>query len=591
MSNTSSSQATASADVAARVNGDHPLLSSIDAHSERVIELLSDMRNSLRRMADRPPPSAIDEDVQGSAGVTVEQLELSPGDNASPEPSGPQGPPNDEQQQPIATTDSTSADLGAPTGPASPIAAAGAINNNFIASDVPLWSPVKCVPPPSALGVTINMPGFDESSGPPSRLLLDPQVVSGTSQMQEPSAARVDGDGVDARQLDSSPSPGNAAAQAEDGTPAVSSVMPAQALGVPSEGRRSDVEAFRQHVSSGSAHDTLPLAAQSPGNSGRRAHEGDGHAALALNSPSRLVDENDTTSRTGASASAALDATRCSPQPGPTSVVDVVQANGGQEATTPTQELSPPSETTYRPTSELFPGTLRLVIDVGTDGEIHDGDKLLFLGDLDGALDRLPEICAERKIEWTHLYLRIRKPVYKGQDSMLKIMRCLRPYLRCFSGARLIMDEVLKIDAAEHFRDDFARLLFLSLEGKATKEHALLFPLNQLRYLNLSSQMEFGEMIQVIYRSQMLDFLKLGYQKDHGHRHIAHSDAVITLPHHITFPYAMDITTNDTNSFLPSLRAAELTTTDLRLKVTADLASCSTEVKALFARNDGWMLS
>ncbi|KAL1731708.1 hypothetical protein EV714DRAFT_271506 [Schizophyllum commune] len=143
-----------------------------------------------------------------------------------------------------------------------------------------------------------------------------------------------------------------------------------------------------------------------------------------------------------------------------------------------------------RPTSELFPGTLQLVIDVGTDGQVQNGDKVLFLGDLEGATSRLPGICAEREIEWSQLYLRIRKPVYKRQDSMLRVMDCLRPHLRCFLMVRFIMDEAHKIDSSEHFRADFSRLLFLSVEGKVSKDRALLFPLNQLRYLNLSSVTE-----------------------------------------------------------------------------------------------------
>ncbi|KAI4521208.1 hypothetical protein K525DRAFT_247945 [Schizophyllum commune Loenen D] len=240
-----------------------------------------------------------------------------------------------------------------------------------------------------------------------------------------------------------------------------------------------------------------------------------------------------------------------------------------------------------RPTSELFPGTLQLVIDVGTDGQVQNGDKVLFLGDLEGATSQLPGICAEREIEWSQLYLRIRKPVYKRQDSMLRVMECLRPYLRCFLMVRFIMDEAHKIDSSEHFRADFSRLLFLSVEGKAFKDRALLFPLNQLRYLNLSSQMGITEMIQIIAAAQKLDLLQLKHQQELANRHTA-TAMPVALPQNVVFPPSMRITTNDPDSFLLCLRVAESTTTDLRLRMEGGPASCSNELKTVLSRHEGW---
>ncbi|KAL1754962.1 hypothetical protein FB107DRAFT_275334 [Schizophyllum commune] len=240
-----------------------------------------------------------------------------------------------------------------------------------------------------------------------------------------------------------------------------------------------------------------------------------------------------------------------------------------------------------RPTSELFPGTLQLVIDVGTDGQVQNGDKVLFLGDLEGATSRLPGICAEREIEWSQLYLRIRKPVYKRQDSMLRVMDCLRPYLRCFLMVRFIMDEAHHINSSGHFRADFSRLLFLSVEGKASKDRALLFPLNQLRYLNLSSQMGVTEMFQIIAAAQKLDLLQLQHQKELANRHTT-TAVPVALPQNVVFPPSMRITTNDPDSFLLCLRVAESTTTDLRLKMEGGPASCSNELKTVLSRHDGW---
>ncbi|KAL1676223.1 hypothetical protein EV122DRAFT_280335 [Schizophyllum commune] len=240
-----------------------------------------------------------------------------------------------------------------------------------------------------------------------------------------------------------------------------------------------------------------------------------------------------------------------------------------------------------RPTSELFPENLQLAIDVGTDGQVQNGDKVLFLGDLEGATSRLPGICAEREIEWSQLYLRIRKPVYKRQDSMLRVMDCLRPYLRCFLMVRFIMDEAHHINSSGHFRADFSRLLFLSVEGKASKDRALLFPLNQLRYLNLSSQMGITEMIQIIAAAQKLDLLQLQHQKELANRHTTTAMPVV-LPQNVVFPPSMRITTNDPDSFLLCLRVAESTTTDLRLRMEGGPASCSNELKTVLSRHDGW---
>ncbi|KAI4521211.1 hypothetical protein K525DRAFT_170931, partial [Schizophyllum commune Loenen D] len=172
---------------------------------------------------------------------------------------------------------------------------------------------------------------------------------------------------------------------------------------------------------------------------------GDAHAAeaatvpdQALNATNGPLDESEAReSATGAHEDAITpaDADGALPQPDPTSSVDFGQADGHPGPTAPSQAPSPASDAASlseaesevadtqsqvvlnedsfdtlvgcRSVSELFPGTLQLFIDVGTDGQVRAGDKIFFLGDLDGARERLPEICAERKTEWSQLYLRI----------------------------------------------------------------------------------------------------------------------------------------------------------------------------------------
>ncbi|KAL1692099.1 hypothetical protein GGG16DRAFT_11740, partial [Schizophyllum commune] len=97
----------------------------------------------------------------------------------------------------------------------------------------------------------------------------------------------------------------------------------------------------------------------------------------------------------------------------PTSAPDADSLSGFESEVADTQSQAVLNEDSLdtlvgcRPVSELFPGTLQLIIDVGTDGQVHAGDKIFFLGNLDEARKRLPEICTERRTEWSQLYLRI----------------------------------------------------------------------------------------------------------------------------------------------------------------------------------------
>ncbi|KAL1731711.1 hypothetical protein EV714DRAFT_190390, partial [Schizophyllum commune] len=173
---------------------------------------------------------------------------------------------------------------------------------------------------------------------------------------------------------------------------------------------------------------------------------GDGaHAAEAATGPAQVLgpmdgplDESEareSATGTRGEAVAHADAARSSSQPNQAVGVDVGQADGRQGPAAPFEAPPPASDTESlsgsesevadtqsqailsedsfdtlvgcRPVSELFPGALQLFIDVGTDGQVRAGDKIFFLGDLDEARERLPEVCAEHKTEWSQLYLRI----------------------------------------------------------------------------------------------------------------------------------------------------------------------------------------
>ncbi|KAL1692108.1 hypothetical protein GGG16DRAFT_124319 [Schizophyllum commune] len=191
---------------------------------------------------------------------------------------------------------------------------------------------------------------------------------------------------------------------------------------------------------------------------------GDGaHAAEAATAPAQALgpmdgplDESEareSATGTRGEAVAPADAAQSSSQPNQAVGVDVGQADGRHGPAAPFEAPPPASDTESlsgsesevadtqsqavlsedsfdtlvgcRPVSELLPGTLQLFIDVGTDGRVRAGDKIFFLGDLDEARERLPEVCAERKTEWSQLYLRIRKPTSSIKMDMVLILRPL----------------------------------------------------------------------------------------------------------------------------------------------------------------------
>ncbi|KAL1754957.1 hypothetical protein FB107DRAFT_214688 [Schizophyllum commune] len=247
-----------------------------------------------------------------------------------------------------------------------------------------------------------------------------------------------------------------------------------------------------------------------------------------------------------------------------------------------------PTLVSCRTTSELCPGTLQLIIDVGTDGSTDNGDILLFFGDFDVAIQRLPGICAEREIEWSHLFLRISNNK-RRQDSMMTIMGCLKPYLRCFIGVHLVMNARLELNGLEqdNFREDFAHLLSLCVEGNVTKNRLLLFPLYSLRQLTIKAKIDVAGILDILRWSKLLDVLQIDCRGGTRATRVTHA-AVAPLLQDAAFPPAIYLKVDDPTVYWVLLRSAESTTTDLRL--TANSSLCTDEIRHLFSRHHTWAL-
>ncbi|KAL1660851.1 hypothetical protein GGF50DRAFT_91027 [Schizophyllum commune] len=592
----SSSQATASADVAARVNENPPLLSNMDAQSERVIELLQDMRDSLRRMADRPAPSVNDEDVEGSAGVTVEQLELSPGDNASPEPSGPQGPPNDEQQQPIATTDSTSADPSGPAGPESPIAAASAINNNFIDGDVPVWSPVSRsrTHTPSALNVRVGIPDFDESSSLPGRLLVGSQIVDEAAPSQEDTVNRVDADRVEDP---AAPMPADASAQAEEKSFAASPDALAQASRGASEGGdRDDAQALRSPAPSDPAAGALPGASSEhlekrhiphP----RAATDGKSSQILRFDAgqsagdevPSAPAGEAPASSHEGSHSSLGEDSADHDDAP--------LQPGNNTQLVPP--DASIPTFVGRGRASKFCTSGSTFVIDVGMNGETDDYDRTYLFDDFTNVVHRLPEMFTPHRAEMTQLYVRIgRVRDSSGKDTMARIMQHLRPTLPCFFAVHLDMsvkEDTGDLSDTGVYHDCLSNLSSLHIAGNAAVCRSYSFPLSRLRQLNIKLALTAFELLDIIDQSKNLDLLVVNFQNDlHRDNADEKDDAEaeenlteMLNPQNVRFPPALHIIVDDPTVLIPQIRAAQRTTRYFRLTLRGPCPSVVREIFTL----------
>uniref|UniRef100_D8QKZ5 Uncharacterized protein n=1 Tax=Schizophyllum commune (strain H4-8 / FGSC 9210) TaxID=578458 RepID=D8QKZ5_SCHCM len=172
---------------------------------------------------------------------------------------------------------------------------------------------------------------------------------------------------------------------------------------------------------------------------------GDAHAAEAATAPAQALDpmngpldESEVREyATGIHEDAATLANAAGVLSQPDQVVgaDVGQADGSQEPAAPFEALPSASDVaslsdddsersvmeptaapdegpidtlvSCRSTNEFCPGTLQLIVDVGTNGVVRTGDKLFFLGDFDEAINRLPSICTARDTQWSKLHLRI----------------------------------------------------------------------------------------------------------------------------------------------------------------------------------------
>ncbi|KAL1660838.1 hypothetical protein GGF50DRAFT_118551 [Schizophyllum commune] len=242
-----------------------------------------------------------------------------------------------------------------------------------------------------------------------------------------------------------------------------------------------------------------------------------------------------------------------------------------------------------RTTQEFCPGTLQLIIDVDTDGKVGDCQVLL-RADFDKAMERLPDICEARKIQLTQLYLRIgRSQDRHGEDTMMRVMHSLKPYLRLFAAVRLVIEEEPLRDDFEYdtLENDLTRLLVLSIEGQVTTNRLLIFPLDTLRHLAIKSAMHAAEILDVMGRSKMLDILQLSFQHAEG----ASVDECITDATLLQArsPPVMYITADDPTALLPQMRAAESTTKDLRLRISG--RSCPSELKEMFDRHANWLMT
>ncbi|KAL1712207.1 hypothetical protein EV715DRAFT_297278 [Schizophyllum commune] len=234
-----------------------------------------------------------------------------------------------------------------------------------------------------------------------------------------------------------------------------------------------------------------------------------------------------------------------------------------------------------RTTQEFCPGTLQLVIDVDTDGEVGDCQVLL-RADFDKAMECLPMICEDREVNLTQLHLRIgRSQDRHGEDTMLRVMRCLKPYLRFFSAVHLHLKEEGEVNCGSDRFIDFSHLLSLRVEGQATLDHFLLFPLQDLRQLDIHAKISPADILELIDLSKKLDVLILDFHGDP----FAHPE-LPNLPG-VRFPPTMFIMADYPTGILPHLRAAASTTFDVRLTVSR---SCSPDVKTLFSLHDRWLL-
>ncbi|KAL1692111.1 hypothetical protein GGG16DRAFT_112433 [Schizophyllum commune] len=240
-----------------------------------------------------------------------------------------------------------------------------------------------------------------------------------------------------------------------------------------------------------------------------------------------------------------------------------------------------------RTTQELCPGNLQLVVDVDTDGEVGDCQVVL-RADFDKAMERLPWICEARKINLTQLHLRIgRAQDRHGQNTMLRVMRCLKPYLRFFSAVHLDMQEGSndELNDTKQFAE-FSHLLSLRVEGQATLSHFLLFPLHRLRYLHIKAEIDSDAILRIIGLAKTLEVLTLDFDSEHS---ASGPPPTRLRTQDVRFPPVMFITADDPQELIPHLSAAESMSTDVRLTVSRS-GSCNDDVRRLFSRHAHWLL-
>ncbi|TRM70490.1 hypothetical protein BD626DRAFT_625658 [Schizophyllum amplum] len=235
-------------------------------------------------------------------------------------------------------------------------------------------------------------------------------------------------------------------------------------------------------------------------------------------------------------------------------------------------------------------GGLELIIDVGTTSEVENCPMILFWGDLDNALEQLPDLCEPYTKGLTQLFMRLRRSRDRQDyEIMNRVMLRLEECLFGLFAIHIIMDEKGSLGNMDQdtFLDCLPHLRYLRIEGQATRSHFMLFPLHNLRQLDIMAKTSSNEVMELIHQAKMLDVLLLDFYdgvQTQTNIELGHD----LVPHDVRFPPAMHITADNPTALLPCFVAALSTTTDLRLTVTGH--ECPAEVAALFVPPRRWFL-
>ncbi|TRM61642.1 hypothetical protein BD626DRAFT_584578 [Schizophyllum amplum] len=242
--------------------------------------------------------------------------------------------------------------------------------------------------------------------------------------------------------------------------------------------------------------------------------------------------------------------------------------------------------------SGMYAG-LQLVIDVGTKAELRQNASsrppcrttLFDVGPFAQAMAQLPGLCSARRHRLTQLCLLIRQTrTPGGQDTMTRVMLCMKDYLRCIYAVTVKMKaENVRTPqslAEAPIRKYFTRLRYLRIEGKATLARFLLFPLSRLRQLDVCVTMSVSEVSVLVHRAEGLDLLVLDIQGENGQV----LDTLQSEDRQIRLPSGVHGQVNNASAreLVPLLRKASAST-DLRFTT---IGYCPASFANLFAPID-----